>query len=247
MIDNMVSGTGTSPRTGNSVYYREYDLFVSDESSCEITVTFSEQNACLVEGSMVTLADGTTKPVEEITYDDELLVWDFDNGAYSSAKPATIKPVVERDTYFENVFEDGSVINTHGLPNKGHEFFDATASKFDYNASIVGHDVMTLDGAKRLVSSKLKWTQNPVKIYHIITKKHFNLFADGVLTSVRLNNLYPIHDMKYDKSSENIPATSEQLSQLPEQLAEDFRMDEQPAKNFDYALELSKSMIQPEQ
>ena len=32
---------------------------------------------CFVEGTLVTLADGTTKPIEDITYDDELLVWNF--------------------------------------------------------------------------------------------------------------------------------------------------------------------------
>jgi hypothetical protein len=196
---------------------------------------------------MVSLADGTTKPVQEITYDDELLCWDFDEGKLSKAKPATIKPVVTRDTWFLNTFEDGSTLLTHGAFDKGHEFFDVDQSKFDYNASIVGHEVLTLDGPKKLVSSQLVWNQEGKQIYHIVTERHFNLFADGVLTSVRLNNMYPISDMKYDKSTANIPATSEQLAQISNQeLIEKFRMNEQPAKNFEYVKDLSQSCFPTE-
>ena len=46
---------------------------------------------CIAGGTLVPLADGTTKAIEDITYDDELLVWDFDEGKLSSAKPAWVK------------------------------------------------------------------------------------------------------------------------------------------------------------
>ena len=42
--------------------------------------------ACLAEGTEITLADRTTKKIEDITYEDELLVWDFDNGSFATAK-----------------------------------------------------------------------------------------------------------------------------------------------------------------
>ena len=42
--------------------------------------------ACLLACTKISLADGTTKNIEDITYDDELLVWDFDNGCFSKAK-----------------------------------------------------------------------------------------------------------------------------------------------------------------
>lgn len=241
--NSMTTGTSASPKTGRNVYWRQHEASLSSGTSVVVNASFDEQSSCLVEGTMITLADGTKKPIEEITYDDELLCWDFDKGEYGSAKPATIKPVVYRDTYFINTFNDGSVLLTQGLSDKGHELFDMTQSKFDYNARMTGHDVFTQDGVKNLVSSQEVWTIEPKKIYHIITAQHYNLFADGVLTSVRLNNMYPIVDMVYDKTQANVPAASEQLAQIPDQsLIEKFRMSEQPAKNFDYVLELSKQL-----
>ena len=39
--------------------------------------------------------------------------------------------------------------------------------------------------------------EKPVKYYNVITDKHYNLFANGILTSCRLSNKYRIEDMKY--------------------------------------------------
>ena len=233
-INNMFSYSDTNGALGSSyqVECREYTLIVGSENIV-VTETLS-LGTCLVEGSMVSLADGKTKRVEEITYDDELLCWDFDEGKLSSAKPATIKPVSYQDTHFINTFEDGSVLLTNGRPDRGHELFDSTASKFDYNSQIVGHDVYTLEGNKKLVSSELVWHEQTVRVYHIITERHFNLFADGVLTGVRLCNMYPIVNMRYDKSTPNVTATSEQLAELPPGIVEKLRMTEQPAENFNY-------------
>ena len=39
--------------------------------------------------------------------------------------------------------------------------------------------------------------EKEVKFYNVITDKHYNLFANGILTSCRLSNKYYIKDMKY--------------------------------------------------
>lgn len=38
---------------------------------------------------------------------------------------------------------------------------------------------------------------SPVKFYNVGTEKHFNIFANGILTSSRISNMYAIKDMKY--------------------------------------------------
>ena len=55
-----------------------------------------------------------------------------------------------------------------------------------------------------------------------------------MLTGVRLCNMYPIVNMRYDKSTPNVTATSEQLAELPPGIVEKLRMTEQPAENFNY-------------
>ena len=42
---------------------------------------------CVLAGTLITLANGTKKKVEDLSYEDDLLVWDFDNGCMASAKP----------------------------------------------------------------------------------------------------------------------------------------------------------------
>ena len=42
-----------------------------------------------------------------------------------------------------------------------------------------------------------KVIEKEVKFYNVITDKHYNLFANGILTSCRLSNKYRIEDMKY--------------------------------------------------
>ena len=45
---------------------------------------------CVAEGTLVTLADGSQKPIEEVTYEDTLLVWDFFNGTYAKVPSVVI-------------------------------------------------------------------------------------------------------------------------------------------------------------
>lgn len=56
-----------------------------------VTVTFTDVNSgssgCFAEGTMITLADGTQKPIEQITHSDELLAWDFNTGKYVTTVP----------------------------------------------------------------------------------------------------------------------------------------------------------------
>ena len=48
-------------------------------------------STCFIEGTQISLENGLTKNVEDITYDDELLVWNFDEGKFDIAKPVDTK------------------------------------------------------------------------------------------------------------------------------------------------------------
>ena len=154
---------------------------------------------CFVKGTMVTLADGREKPCESITYDDELLVWDFDKGCLSSARPAWIKRKEIANYYFRNVLSDGTELLTTGQSTTGwgHRMFDQTRQKFVYTTQSVGDEIRTLKGIRRHVSCTL--VDGMCEYYNIITAGHFNLFANGILTSCSLNNLYPISGAKFVK------------------------------------------------
>jgi len=149
----------------------------------------------------VTLADNSEKNVEDITYNDELLVWDFDNGCLTTAKPIWIKKAQATDYWFLNKYRSGKILKTTGKSETGwgHRTFDLNKNKFIYTTESVSDNIFTLDGIDTHMSCER--IEESCECYNIITECHFNLFANRILTSCSLNNLYPIEDMKYVKDN----------------------------------------------
>ena len=146
------------------------------------------------------LADRTEKAVEDIEYSDELLVWDFDKGCFSSAKPLWIKKVQVSKEYNLVKFDNGVELKTVA----DHRIFNVDSQKFTYTMNEedtpIGTTTFMSDGTtSKLIERKV--VKEEVNYYNIITDYHMNLFANGILTSLRLNNLYEIKDMKFVKDN----------------------------------------------
>lgn len=202
--ENVHKSSDDGPRTFTDVTYiystnvhfgsyaggsNAYILILQD---CSIHFNFG----CILRGTPVNLWNGQTKRIEDITYDDEILCWDFDNGKYASAKPFWIKNVQKNTFYWINKFESGKEIKTTGTV-AGHRFFDIDKRKFLYNTECIGDLCYTKDGPDRLLEAK--YVEGECEFYNIYTNYHMNLFANGILTGFRYNNLYPIKDMKFVK------------------------------------------------
>lgn len=202
---------------------------------------------CLLKGTMITLSSGKEKPIEAITYDDELLVWDFDNGAYSQAKPLWImKPLITNE-YYENKYSNGSTLCTVGHGGKAHRHFNIgnglldylseerdyaiPAGRFDYVNYTVGMNVMNVDGITQHLSCVHKKCED-IEYYNIITDRHFNMYANGILTSCRLNNLYPIRNMVFQKECRNNDTSV--YEGLPEKYITGLRLSEQTENMREY-------------
>lgn len=158
---------------------------------------------CLLAGTMIDLADGKQKPIEEITYEDELLVWNFDEGKLDSAKPAWIRRAKRRDYYFKNVLESGKILLTSGQSSTGwgHRMYDMNERKFIYTTKSVSDMIYTLDGPEMHMSCER--INGECEYFNVITEKHFNMFANRILTSCSLNNLHDISDgMKFVRQDE---------------------------------------------
>lgn len=163
------------------------------------TITISL--ACLIEGTQITLADGTTKAIEDITYDDELLVWNFYKGKFDIEKPTWIKVAEVAPRYNLVKFSNGAEVGFVGAggENGYHRIFNKEAGAFTHTGckdTPNGTTTFAQDETFPTVVSQ-EVVEKEVKFYNVITDKHYNLFANGILTSCKLSNKYRIEDMRY--------------------------------------------------
>lgn len=182
-------------------------------------------NPCLVAGTLVTLANGTKKKIEDLTYEDNLLVWDFDNACMASAKPLWLKKEQKAERYNLLKFSDGNILKTINQ----HRILNIEKGKFTYpmtDETPIGTTTLNDKGEKvKLVSKEI--IEEKVTYYNLITKYHMNAFTGGILTSCRFSNLYPIKDMKYVKDDRKLVGPEEYLN-IPKEYYEGLRLAEQP-------------------
>ena len=168
----------------NVVYatYKGTQYKYSDFCNGKLTTASS----CVTADTLVTLADGTQKRIDEVTSNDMLLVWDFENGEYTVVSASIIcNHGYDLNKVIKLTFEDGTtvkVVNVHG-------FFDADLNKWvDINAenaqSYVGHSFTKVDGdsykAVKLVSVEI--SEEYVEAWSILTAYYYNCVLEGMFT-----------------------------------------------------------------
>lgn len=153
---------------------------------------------CFLKNTNISLSSGITKKVQDINYNDELLVWNFDEGKFDKAKPLWIKKEEVALSYYKVTLENGTILNLVGSNGKCHRLFNYDDQLFESATDLVGKNVHTLTGVTKVVS--VENIEETCEYYNLITDYHMNCFANGVLTSCRYNNLYPIQDMVFDKT-----------------------------------------------
>ena len=152
--------------------------------------TTQAPDECIAEGTLITLADGSQKPVEDLTGDEMLLVWNMKTGTFDSA------PILFIDSdpigHYEVVnlkFSDGTdvkVISEHG-------FWDVDLNKYVYldknAAQYIGHrfkkQTENADGT-------LSWTEvelvgvdvgeEVTAVYSPVTCDHLCYCVNGMLS-----------------------------------------------------------------
>ena len=204
-------------------YNLEYKL--SSSYTYKTYFAFTGYLMCLSIDTTILLADGTTKLYKDITIDDELLVWDFDNGCYTTAKLLWLQDIQLADHYFKCTTNTGKVLNCIGDNNKSHRLFSIDKNRFEYPQDIVGDTIYTTDGYEQLVS--VEKINEPIYYRNAITNYHINLFGNSILTSCRLNNIYPIENMKFIKDNRELKSR-EEFNELSDSVYYGLRLSEQP-------------------
>jgi hypothetical protein len=161
---------------------------------------------CLVAGTMMSLANGSQKKIEDITHDDVLSVWNFDLGEQSEARPLWVKQAQTANDFTLVKFSDGTELRT-----VGHHIFNKQAGEFTRittDDTPVGTITVNEQGQEITIVSK-ELIKETVEYYNIWTQYHLNAYANGVLTGNRYCNIYPVVDMKYVKDDRALRSVEE--------------------------------------
>ena len=150
-----------------------------------IAVT-TERNTCLGEGTQIMLWDGSTKNIEDIRYNDLLLVWNHDTGTYGYEYPAWIEKAGTTDHYTKVTFSDGSelkvVVDHRVFSKRLNKYVNILSGELN-----IGDEVVSLkDGVSYVSIVSFEEINEEIKYYNIITTRYFNYIADGLLVTYEL-------------------------------------------------------------
>lgn len=179
---------------------REWDILDYD-TFFYIRNTYS----CFKEGTEITLSDLSKKKIQDITYNDKLLVWDFDNGCMNIDNIFWIKKEETADYYYHITLENGNTIDLIGSNGKCHRLFNYDDQIFESATDLIGKNIYTRQGIFKVVDCVR--INESCKFYNIITENHINLFANDMLTSCKYNNALPIVNMRFVKDNVEIDST----------------------------------------
>jgi hypothetical protein len=188
----------------------EYDIYAYARTSGTVSISnkvnWTGYFPCLVAGTLISLADGTQKKIEDVSYNDVLTVWNFDLGETSEARPLWVKRKQTANRYTLLKFSDGTELKT-----VGHHIFNKQAGEFTKiitDDTPVGTVTVNEHGQEITVISK-EIVNDVIDFYNIWTQYHLNAYANGILTGNRYCNIYPIVDMKYVKDDRALRSVEE--------------------------------------
>lgn len=150
-------------------------------------VESSSGGGCFAEGTLITLADGTQKPIEQITNEDKLLAWDFHTGAYVDTTASLIESSEASEYRVINLkFADGTVVRVID----DHGFFDVEANNFVFIdeenvCSYIGHQFVKVGENGTYKNVELvgyEITVENVRYYTIQTVIYNNCIAESMFT-----------------------------------------------------------------
>ena len=154
-----------------------------------------KNDGCFTPDTLVTLADGTQKRVDELTFDDKILAWDFFTGTYVEKEISLLVNHGEALYEVANLqFSDGTVLRTIAE----HGVFDYDLNKYVYITvenmqDYVGHRFVqyAADGGYNVVSLVEAYkTEEYTSAWSVSSAGTSNAFASGLLTVAPPEDFY---------------------------------------------------------
>ncbi len=171
-----------------STHYPEYD-----GETITIRAVYgiaNNEDACLAAGTLITLANGSQKAVEELTDDDILLVWNMHTGTFDVAPILFIDSEPIKNYEVINLyFSDGTNVKVI----TEHAFWDYDLNKYVYlrkdAAKYIGHwfNKLSIDGSDGYVSVRIQLInvvvqEEQTSAWSPVTYGHLCYYVNGMLS-----------------------------------------------------------------
>ena len=183
----------------------DYNSFKNDGTLKEP----SSGGTCLAAGTLITLADGSKKEIQHVTYEDQLLVWDFYKGEYAAVPSALIvNHGMDDYTIIELLFDDGTRVKAVNA----HAFFDADENKFvlidaENAEEFIGHKFVKNEDSetKTVELVECKVYEDHTASYTLVSAGHYNFLTEGIFSLTNAfhqmqEGLVVGDDLRYDEA-----------------------------------------------
>lgn len=177
-------------------------------------ITINKEKPCVAKGTLITLADGSQVPVEQLTGNEMLLVWNLQTGTFDAAPILFIDSDSAATYEIINLsFSDGTTVKTiyeHGFWNcdlNEYVYLRSDAAKYigdwflkqtaDENGNFVSEKVQLID---------VSVTQEYTVAYSPVTYSHLCYYVNGMLSMPGgiegMFNIFEVdaETMKYDEA-----------------------------------------------
>ena len=169
----------------------------------------SNQSSCLGKGTLITMADGSQKRIEDIVVGDMVMTLDHTSGRLVASAVAYTYYAHSEVRVLTLTFSNAAELE---FINTGHGLYDITLDKYvlltPENAhELVGHSFATINADGEVQSAQLvstSVTQELVERYDIVTAGNLNHIANGMLacsdTLVGVCNTFDFDSLVYDEA-----------------------------------------------
>lgn len=196
-----------TPTAGNGVSKSGDNFTVTGEGPTISLGNATKQSSCLLPDTLITMADGSQKPVKDIVQGDLVKVFNHETGEVDAA-PVTFNDYEEAayvnviNLYFSNGSYVG-VVSEHG-------FFDLDTMRYEYideynYQDFIGHRFY-VDGGSSATLDRVTVEERYTEVYSPVTFYHLDLFVEDMLSMpggiAGLFNIFEYADnLQYDQEA----------------------------------------------
>lgn len=182
-------GYGIDGIADSKPFYIWYLTYGSETNNGGLFMVY-KKNECVAEGTLITLADGTRVPVESLTGNERLLVWNLHTGRFDTAPILFIDHDSAQIYKIINLyFSDG----THLKVISEHAFWDFDLNQYVFlradAAKYIGHwfNKQTTDAMGNMVWTRVQLTSVTITeeyttAWSPVTYGHLCIYVNGMLS-----------------------------------------------------------------